>query len=320
MFGRGKKRKYNATITDTTLLAYYFKVYRLPCVMKSPFREDRNPSFSFYKSEAGHIRFNDFASGEKGTLLEAIARLKDVSIDDVWDVIHDDFSSKSGTEWIADECRTTVVRTTRKEFRIKVRQWESYDIDYWSSYGIDLDFLNQMEVYPISHMFIERNGVLWPYPCDRLAYAYVERKEGFVSYKIYQPYNKRGYKWQTNMDKSTIGLWTKLPESGDTVCICSSYKDAMSLWRNTGIPAVAIQAEGFDMSEHAQNDLRTRFKDVIIILDNDAPGLAYAEKLASETGFRNVVLPPFDGGKDISDLYKHLHDRDKFNEVIKSLL
>ena len=88
----------------------------------------------------------------------------------------------------------------------------------------------------------------------------------------------------------------------------------------TDIPAVAIQAEGFDMSEHAQNDLRTRFKDVIIILDNDAPGLAYAEKLAGETGFRNVVLPPFDGGKDISDLYKYLHDRDKFNEVIKSLL
>jgi hypothetical protein len=320
MFGKGGKNKRKKTITDEMLLAYYFNVYRIPCAIKSPFRDDRNPSFSFYKSKNGNIRFNDFASGEKGSLLEAIARLKNVDIANVWDVISYDFSSESTREWITDECRTTIVRTERKEFRIKVRRWESYDIDYWASYGINLEFLNEMEVYPISHVFVENRGFLWPHPCDRYAYAYVERKEGFISYKIYQPFNKRGYKWQTNMDKSTIGLWTKLPDEGDIVCICSSYKDAMSLWCNTGIPAVSIQAEGFSMSEHAQNDLRTRFKEVVIILDNDEPGLAYAKKLSADTGFRNVILPPFDGGKDISDLYKTLNDSERFKQKILSLL
>lgn len=320
MFGRRKKKTRDKTITDEMLLAYYFDVYRLPCVIKSPFRDDRNPSFSFYKSEKGNIRFNDFASGEKGSLLQAIARLRNIDIADIWNVISDDFSSESCKEWLTDECRTTVVRTERKEFRIKVRQWESYDIDYWASYGINLEFLNRMEVYPISHVFVENKGFLWPHPCDKYAYAYVERKEGFISYKIYQPYNKRGYKWQTNMDKGTIGLWTKLPAEGDRVCICSSYKDAMSLWCNTGIPAVAVQAEGFDMSKHAQNDLSTRFREVIIILDNDEPGLAYAERLSAETGFRNVILPPFEGGKDISDLYKSIGDSQRFKEKILSLL
>ena len=94
----------------------------------------------------------------------------------------------------------------------------------------------------------------------------------------------------------------------------------MSLWANTGIPAVAIQAEGFSISEHAQKDLRDRFTDVIIILDNDEPGIKYAESLAKATGFRNVTLPQFDGGKDISDLYKYLDNKEKFRQIILGLL
>lgn len=319
MFGKEKKKTQD-DITNEMLLAYYFDVYQVPCVIKSPFRTDRKPSFSFYKTQSGNIRFNDFASGEKGTLLEAIARLKEVDVDNIWQVIRDDFSSPDTKHYFEDERMTTIVRNDRREFRIKVRRWESYDLDYWASFGINLAFLTQMEVYPISHVFIEKNGVLWPFPCDKYAYAYVERKEGFVSYKIYQPFNTSGRKWQTNMDKSTIGLWTKLPEAGNKVCICSSYKDAMSLWCNTGIPAVAIQAEGFDMSEHAQNDLRKRFKEVIIILDNDRPGIEYSQRLQKQTGFKNVIIPPFDGGKDISDLYKAIGDRDTFKKKILEIL
>lgn len=319
MFGKGRRIS-REDITNEALLAHYFNVHRIPCVMKSPFRQDNNPSFSFYLTSNGNVRYNDFASGEKGTLLEAIARLKEVDIKEVWNVIRSDFASEQHDGWLNDECRTSTIRTDRREIRIKVRGWEPYDIDYWASFGIDLVFLTRMEVYPISYIFVDINGVLWPFKCDKFAYAYVERKEGFVSYKIYQPFNKDGRKWQTNMDKTIIGLWTKLPSEGEYVCICSSYKDAMSLWANTGIPSIAIQAEGFNISEHAQNDLRERFKNVIIILDNDEPGIAYASKLANQTGFKNVVLPPFDGGKDISDLYKHLGDKQKFRELIFGLL
>ena len=319
MFGKGRNLK-REDISQESLLAYYFNVYHIPCVVKSPFREDNNPSFSFYMTKNGNIRYNDFASGEKGTLIEAIARLKDVCVEDVWPLIRDDFSSPEYIETNRIDRVITTRLETRKDFRIKVRSWQPYDIDYWASFGIDLPFLMRMEVYPISHVFVDLRGVLWPFVCDKYAYAYVERKEGFVSYKIYQPYNQKGRKWQTNMDKSTIGLWTKIPESGDKICICSSYKDAMSLWANTGIPAVAIQAEGFDISEHAQNDLRKRFRDVIIILDNDEPGIKYAEMLAEKTGFRNVTLPKFEGGKDISDLYKVLNNKEMFQKILLGLL
>ena len=41
--------------------------------------------------------------------------------------------------------------------------------------------------------------------------------------------------------------------------------------------------------------------------------------LSNKTGFINVVLPPFKGGKDISDLYKVLSNKEKFKQLILKL-
>ena len=81
-------------------------------------------------------------------------------------------------------------------------------------------------------------------------------------------------------------------------------KDALCVWSNTGIPALAIQGEGYGMSDTAINELKRRYKQVYIMLDNDEPGIKDAKTLSERTGFTNVVLPKFKGGKDISDYYK----------------
>ena len=112
-----------------------------------------------------------------------------------------------------------------------------------------------------------------------------------------------------------VRLWTKVPEYGEQICICSSLKDALCLWSNTGIPSLAIQGEGYRMSGTAISELNRRFKKVFICLDNDKPGLEDAERLSRETGFTNVVLPFFDEGKDISDLFK-AKGKEEFLKII----
>ena len=153
---------------------------------------------------------------------------------------------------------------------------------------------------------------------DKLAYAFVEHKEGRVSLKLYQPYNKVNRKWSNKHDKSVISLWTKIPKNGDKVVICSSLKDALCLWANTGIPAIATQGEGYSMSDTAISELRRRFTSVFILFDNDSAGLEDGRKLAEQTGFINLVLPKFEGGKDISDLYKAV-GKEKFVQTINTL-
>jgi hypothetical protein len=49
--------------------------------------------------------------------------------------------------------------------------------------------------------------------------------------------------------------------------------------------------------------------------DNDIAGIGYAKDAAKETGFTNVLLPQFDGGKDVSDLYKSLDNKEDFQKI-----
>lgn len=205
------------------------------------------------------------------------------------------------------------------DLQCKVREWRDYDLDYWASYGISLEWLKYADIYPISHKIVIRDNQRYVFGADKYAYAYVERKEGKVTLKIYQPFNKGGYKWSNRHDRSVISLWTKVPEFGDRICICSSMKDALCLWANTGIPSLAIQGEGYGMSDTAINELKRRYKHIYILLDNDEAGLLDAEKLAQTTGFTNIVLPQFNGGKDVSDLFKSLQDPNKFKNMVLDL-
>ena len=67
------------------------------------------------------------------------------------------------------------------------------------------------------------------------------------------------------------------------------------------------------------NELKKRFKYIFILFDNDNAGLIDGEKLAKSTGFKNIVLPKFNEGKDISDLYKSLSSKEKFKEIMMNL-
>ena len=133
--------------------------------------------------------------------------------------------------------------------------------------------------------------------------AVLQRKAGKLSLKIYQPFNTRGYKWCSKMDSSVIGLWTKIPKTGDRVVICSSLKDALCVSCQLHIPTLCLQGEGYNMSETAINELKRRFNKVFIAFDVDKPGVKDAQKLSEETGFINVV-PDLGTEKDFSDAFK----------------
>ena len=215
---------------------------------------------------------------------------------------------------------------TRKEaselskVQVAIRPWQDYDLEYWGSYGITKKWLRWAEVYPISHKIITKKDretgktSKFIFPADKLAYCYVERKEGNLSLKIYQPFNKKGFKWCSKMDSSVISLWTKIPTYGDRVIICSSVKDALCISNNLHIPAIAPQGEGYNISQTACNELKRRFKQVFIAFDTDSPGISDAKKLSQQTGFPYIV-PDLKGEKDFSDYYKSLENKEDFKQL-----
>lgn len=317
----GKQGLLNIT-NECSLVSYYLGVDRLPCLIKSPLRVDNHPSFSLYTRDGKSVYYRDFATGEKGSLLELLGKIWSLDYDRVIDRIYKDinYSNKNIKVDLLKHNKSDIKKlndvTTILE--CKIREWRDYDIKYWNSYGITLEWLKYADVYPISHKIIIKDGKRMVFPADKLAYTYVEFKEGKVTHKFYQPMNKDGFKWQNNHDRSVVSLWTKIPAKGEKVCICSSLKDALCLMSNTGIPSLAIQGEGYPMSQTAINELKRRFKKQYILLDNDLAGKIDAKKLQELTGFINLELPWFEGGKDISDLYK-VKGKEQFLKTIKTL-
>ena len=309
-------------VSEAELVSYYLGITEIPCVISSPLRKDRKPSFGLYSRDGKRIYWVDLATKERGDIYNLLSQLWHCSFIEVLSKINKDIPKFSNGVTINDYTPCTikdvVTYNSNSKLECKVREWRQYDIDYWASYGIPIDWLKYAEVYPISHKIITNEKGRFILGADKYAYVFVEHKEENVTLKIYQPFNKNGYKWSNKHNRSVISLWTKVPKSGDKVVICSSLKDALCLWANTGIPAIAVQGEGYNMSNTAISELKRRFKNVYILFDNDKAGLEDGVKLSMQTGFTNIVLPKFEDGKDISDMYKSL-GKESFISTILSL-
>lgn len=292
-------------ISELDILSKYLGIKKIPCIINSPLRKDNNPSFGIYSKDGKRVYYKDFSTKEHGGILDLLCRLWGKSLKEVLIILDKDIPKNLNINVKKYTSTKTSGSVSNSILKVKIRNWELYDLRYWESFGITLEWLKFAEVYPISHKIIIKNNNKYVFKADKYAYVYVEHKEGKVTLKIYQPFNKCGYKWSNKHDGSIISLWTKVPEYGNKICICASVKDALCLWSNLHIPSIAIQGEGYSISNTAINELKRRYKQIYICLDNDEPGIKDARKLSEETGFINVVLPLFEEGKDISDYYKY---------------
>lgn len=307
-------------VSDLDILHHYFGITHVPCMINSPFRVDNNPSLSFYSKDGVEVLWTDFSTKEGGNVIHLMSKYWGESYIDTVKHLWEDLPNITNIDSHAQLSKKKyIVRKTSTILKCKVREWKDYDLEYWNSFGISRKWLEYANVYPISHKIIIKDNDKYVFSADKYAYAYVEFKEGKTTLKIYQPFNKKGFKWSNNHDRSVISLWTKVPKEGHSICICSSLKDALCLWSNIGIPSIAVQGEGYSMSDTAINELKRRYKHIYILFDNDEAGLIDGEKLSESTGFINVVLPRINNAKDISDLYKSLENKEEFKKIIIDL-
>lgn len=307
-------------VSDLDILHHYFGITHVPCMINSPLRRDNNPSLSFYSKDGIEVLWTDFSTKEGGDIIHLMSKYWGESYADTVKHLWEDLpkiTNISGYTQLSK--KRYIVKKTNVILKCKVREWKDYDLEFWNSFGISKRWLEYADVYPISHKIIIKNDEKFVFSADKYAYAYVEFKDKKTTLKIYQPFNTKGFKWSNNHDRSVISLWTKVPANGLMICICASLKDALCLWANTGIPSIAVQGEGYSMSDTAIEELKRRFKHVYILFDNDEAGIVDGVKLAEQTGFTNIVLPRINDTKDISDLYKSLENKEQFKELMINL-
>ena len=209
----------------------------------------------------------------------------------------------------------------RQIFQCSFSEWKKWDTEFWNSFGISRKFCKWCNVYPVSHMLFTKTdpdtgkNITVTIPADKYAYAYFEWKDGHKSIKLYQPYSQT-MKWLSKHDASVWDLWKQVfrwadRKSNDAVIITSSRKDAMCLWENLGIPALALQGEGYIPKPQVMQQVLDKFKTVYIWYDNDFshrndnPGQDNAKKLIElYPSLINICIPDEYQCKDPSDLVR----------------
>ncbi len=320
MFAQGESNIINVgdlekIVSQVEILGHYFDIRSIPIVICSPLRVDRNPSFGIYPRENEKIGYIDFKTRETGDIYNLLGQLWGTNLNDTTSRIYSDLQN------ILDKKSTNTIKIMPTQggnvkrfsndsiLKCKVRDWKSWDITYWEQYGVSLEWLKFAKIYPISHILITQKNKNYALPADKLAYVYVEFKDGVESLKIYQPYSEE-YKWTNKHDASVWDLWQQLPETGEYLIITSSRKDALCIWENTGIPCCSLQAESYLPKESVVNELKTRFKHVFILYDNDYTkeenyGEIHGKHIAEEFGITQLSIPTILEAKDPSDLCKN---------------
>lgn len=317
-------------VSEFQILAYYFNVTCLPCVIKSPLRKDSHPSLGVFVNDKGQVKFRDFRTKESGGIIDLLSAYWKTGYTDTVAKLSDDIpnfkDSKVDNSIIIKtgaHKRSKHVYSSETDLQCKTRDWKQHDLQYWAKFGISKKWLDFGNVYPITHLIITKQEKSYVIPADKYAYVYIEFKDGTPSLKVYQPFSTT-HKWLNKHDASVWDLWDQLPTHGSNLIITSSRKDALCIWENTGIPSCSLQAESYIPKEHVVEQLKDRFRNIYILYDNDYDketnyGKVLGESLSKEFGLTQIEIPQMYKSKDPSDLFKN-HNKIIVREVINSLI
>jgi len=268
----------------------------------SPFRTDKHPS-AFIVYYNGDLLFKDFG-GDSLRAIAFVSKLFDLTFPETLKKINSDFGLGLENGEINnskfENSKITIYDKDDLLIKIKKRNWEQKDLDYWFQYGITSTTLKLFDVCPISHYSL--NGFIEI--AENFSYSYNYYWEnGIFRRKIYQPFSSKK-KWINNGGKVVQGEGM-LPKSGDLLIITSSLKDVMTLYE-LGYIAIAPTSETSFIPELYFEKQSSRFKSKILFFDSDDTGIKRSKELSEKWNINYILIPRENDKdpKDISDFVK----------------
>lgn len=317
------KNNIESRLNELDLFKFYCPGFKNPNhKFRSEFRDDKNPSAVVNCSLDGVYRYIDYGDPmqlESYDIYDYISRKFNLNFFEVLQKINMDF--KLGLGYLTKDPVTSNIRRTKIP-RIKPKKgiyplpvrkikWTNDHYRFWAQYGLTRSeakyYCDLFNIYPISDFWLNTDTLTNKhYSVTRVGFCYdLHYVDGIVLRKIYLP-SVKGSIFFTNSNLPTQGF-RQLPKTGDLVFITSSLKDVVVL-RSNGFYSVGPSNENVFIRDVVYKNLKSRFKKLVILYDNDYTksqnwGKMFAEKHSKEYGIPYILLP--DGlGKDPSDYVK----------------
>lgn len=281
-------------VTEYDIYQAYIGNFKVGMIYNSPLRKDKTPSFGcFYSKKTKQLLFKDHGTGQCGNVIKfvelytGITNYSDILKDIVQKLkITNDTKLVSSKQYIPST--ETVIGVVRQDFT-------ETDINYWKQFNISTNTLKKFGVSSIKYYLC--NGVVKSiYKNENPMYAY----KVYNHFKIYKPLADKYTKWRNNLTELDIQGFKQLPKTGDILIITKSMKDVMCLYE-MGIPAISPSSESTFIPDKILEQLKKRFKRIIIMFDRDGAGITYLRKMSRKTGLEGMLVHKKFKAKDISD-------------------
>ena len=278
---------------------------------------DKVPSmFIYYDVVSKSYKYKDFSSGNQGDSIELVKALFNMPTRGhaTYKILNDyQIYIKNNTVAVVD----IFYHDKYKVVDYEMRHWTNFDQTYWMAYKIGSKMLDKYNVIPLSFFTMSKlglDGVEISYTFKK-SYVYGYFRNDGSLYKIYMP---------KNTDKKFIKVENyiqgidQLRYDCKYLLITSSLKDLMAFNKLgiSNIEAIAPDSENTMIGEKAIGELKPHYEKIVVLFDNDDPGIKAAQRYKDKYGFNTILLPM---EKDLSDSVK-VHGIDKVREVLFPLL
>ena len=283
-------------VSEYDIYARYIGQFKPGLIYNSPFRKDTNPSFGIFLSKrTGKLLFKDHGSGVCGDVIKFVREYTGISnYNEVLQEIVKRLKITNKTVLKSTkpiESKETVIGIVRQAFT-------KIDEQYWGSYHISMPTLEKYNVHSIKYYLC--NGIVKGiYKDENPMYAY----KVYNNFKIYRPLGDKFTKWRNNLTEFDVQGYAQLPKKGNLLIITKSLKDVMVL-HEMGYNAVSPSSESTFIPDIVLNDLKKRFKHILLCFDRDIAGVSNMRKVSLKTGLNGFLVHKSFKAKDISDAVK----------------
>ena len=293
-------------INQESIMEYYTGLsVRNKKLTFSPFRQDNHVTCAFYKSKSQILYLHDFATNEHINCFQVVMKKFNVNYYEALEIIAKDFNLIEGTKSNKEapiivkpleETKSTVIQVQIKDYTDKELKW-------WESFGINKKLLKKYHIYSIQNVFL--NGELKFTTSEKnpiYGYYFGKDKNGYEKWKIYFPLRTE-YRFLNNLSKKVLQGYHQLPKTGDLLVITKSMKDVVALY-GFGIPAVSPNSETLFVDDKKLEEFKQRFKHILVLYDNDRPGLHNMWLIRKQHPELNYYYLPWYLAKDFTDSIK----------------
>jgi len=333
---------------DYTIYTFFIqKKLKLHELIKSPLRNDKNPTFNIYRPQTprweDQLLFKDY-NGESGNVFKFVKlfafhnySIRLESIQDIIYFIENKLNLNSEDPIRIDFKEIEDDGKFNMNYGVKhFEKWQDYHLEFWNNIGVSEKLLNYYRVRPVKYLLNNEGRKIKNFEYTNTFVYWISDK-----FKIYQPYEENFKKFFNQCPKKiqyVQGIDYCFGRKKE-ILITKSMKDILVFqahtkeWENI----IAPHGEGYNIEEMLIYWILQNFKKITIIYDFDYTGVKASNKLRKQLKSSrfyqdNIIRVRFISthrvlkrgkmivpDKDISD-YRIVNGEEKTKKLINYLL